>query len=200
MAQHVAVVRIEQQKTAATGADELAANGAILHAEVIPLIDMGIAHATGPALLVLPMFMHQRAKLRRLTGFKKRFAFQSKLLDEMQVGDHVLVAALGLGVLILQDRSGAARETSEEKQQIVFKIEFRIHRYLQRLDIDAVVRMEGEAGQSAAGGDILILLADRFSETIDLDLASKLRQLLWLDLAHPMYVERLQQRRGEASG
>src|ERR1700738_4911437 len=103
MAQLVAVVGIEQQKTAAAGADEFAANGAVLHAEVIPLIDMGIAHAAGPALLVLPMLMHQRPKLHRLTGFKKPFAFQSKLLDEMQVGGHVLVAALGFGVLVLQN-------------------------------------------------------------------------------------------------
>src|SRR5713226_4939277 len=147
-----------------------------------------------------PMLMHQRAKLRRLARFKKRFAFQSKLLDEMQIGDHVLVAALGLGVLILQNRAGAAREPGEEQQQIVFKIEFRIHRDLERRDIDRVIGIKREAGQSAARGDILILLADWFSETIDLDLASKLRQVLWLDLAHPMYVERLEQRCSEASG
>src|SRR5258707_14812384 len=58
MAQLVAVVGIEQQKTAAAGADEFAANGAVLHAEVVPLIDMGIAHAAGSALLVFPMLMH----------------------------------------------------------------------------------------------------------------------------------------------
>src|SRR5258705_10696620 len=135
MAQLVSVASVEQQKAAAARTDKFAANGSILHAEVIPLIDMGIAHATGPALLVLPMLMHQRAKLRRLTRFKKRFALQPELLDEMQVGDHVLVAALGLGVLILQDRAGAAREPGEEKQQIVFKIEFRIHRDPERRGI-----------------------------------------------------------------
>src|SRR5258707_3936522 len=183
MAQLVSVASVEQQKAAAARTDEFAANGSILHAEVIPLIDMGIAHATRPALLVLPMIMHQRPKLRRLTRFKKRFTFQSKLLDEMQVGDHVLVAALGLGVLILQDRSGAARKAGEEQQQIVLKIELGIHRYLQRLYIDAVVRMERKAGQSAAGGDVLILLSDRLAETVHLDFASELRQFLLLDLA-----------------
>src|SRR5216684_3157937 len=160
---------------------------------------MGIAHAARPALLVLPMLMHQRAKLGRLAGLKDRLALQSKLFDEMQVGDHVLVAALGFGVLILQDRPGTARKAGKEQQQIVFEIKLGIHRYLQRLYIDAVVRMEGEAGQSAARGDILILLADRLAEAIDLDFASELRQLLRLDLAHPVYIERLQQRRGEAS-
>src|SRR5260370_16810342 len=152
---------------------------------------MGIAHAARPALLVLPMLMHQRAKLRRLARFKKSFAFHSKLLDEMQIGDHVLDADAGRGVLILQSRAGAAREPGEEQQQIVFEIEFRIHRDLERRDIDRVIGIKREAGQSAARGDILILLADWFSETIDLDLASKLRQVLWLDLAHPIYVYRL---------
>src|ERR1700682_5412085 len=92
----------------------------------------------------------------------------------MEVGDHLFVAAYRFGVLILQNGAGASRETREEQQQIVFEIEFCIHRYLQRLDIHAVVRMERKAGQSAARGDILILLADWLAEAIDLDFASGL--------------------------
>src|ERR1700736_2337034 len=108
MAHLVAVFGVEQQKSAAARADELAANRAVLHAKVIPLVDLGIAHAAGPTLLMLPMLMHQRAKLRRLAGLEKHFALQSEFLDKMQVGDHVLIAVFGLGVLILQDRAGAA--------------------------------------------------------------------------------------------
>src|SRR5439155_10482580 len=102
VAQLVTVAGVEQQKSAAPRTDKLAADGAVLHAKIIPLVDLGIAHSAGPALLVLPMLMHQRAKLRRLAGLEKRFTFQSEFLDEMQVVDHLLVAVFGPGVLILE--------------------------------------------------------------------------------------------------
>ena len=62
-----------------------------------------------------------------------------------------------------------------------------------------VVGIEGEACQAAAGRDILILLADRLAEPIDFDFAGQLRQLLRLDLAHPVHMKRLQQRSREAA-
>ena len=71
MAQLVAVDGVEQQETAASRADKLAARGAVLHAKVVPLVDLRIAHAARPALLVLPVLMHQRTKSRRLAGLKR---------------------------------------------------------------------------------------------------------------------------------
>ena len=84
------------RKSAATGADQACCRtrAILLHAKVIPLVDLGVAHAAGPALLVLPMLMHQGAKLHGLAGLEQRLAFQSELLDEMQVVDHVLVVCL----------------------------------------------------------------------------------------------------------
>ena len=46
----------------------------------------------------------------------------------------------------------------------------------QRAGLDAAVRVEVEAGQAAEGGDVLILLADRLAEEVDLDAAGLLRR------------------------
>src|SRR5882724_2308961 len=55
MAEFVAISRIKHEKSAAAGTDQLAANGSVLHAELIPFVDLGITHPLRPALLVLPV-------------------------------------------------------------------------------------------------------------------------------------------------
>ena len=59
--------------------------------------------------------------------------------------------------------------------------------------------MEREAGDAAVGGDVLILLADRLAEPVDLDLAGQLGQLAGMQQPPAVRVERLEQRRGEAA-
>ena len=44
-------------------------------------------------------------------------------------------------------------------------------------------RIEREAGDAAVGGDVLVLLADRLAETVDLDVAGLLGQLARVDQA-----------------
>src|SRR5664279_1501606 len=60
--------------------------------------------------------------------------------------------------------------------------------------------MKCKAGQSTAGGYILVLLTNRLAETVDFDFASQFRQLLWFDLAHPVHIKRLQESCGETPG
>ena len=59
--------------------------------------------------------------------------------------------------------------------------------------------MEREAGDAAVRGDVLILLADRLAEPIDLDLAGELGELVRVQQPPPVRVERFQQRRREAA-
>ena len=46
----------------------------------------------------------------------------------------------------------------------------------QRRGLDRVVRVESEAGDAAEGRDVLILLADRLAQPVDLDVAGQLGQ------------------------
>ena len=92
-----------------------------------------------------------------------------------------------------------AREAGEEEQQVVFEVEQRVDRDLQRLGLDRAVRVEREAGQAAVRGDVLVLLADRLAQPIDLDLAGLLGELARMQQPAPVRVERLQQRGGEAA-
>ena len=46
------------------------------------------------------------------------------------------------------------------------------------LDVDGAVRVEGERGDAAVGRDVLVLLADRLLQEVDLDVARLLGELL----------------------
>ena len=63
-----------------------------------------------------------------------------------------------------------------------------------------VVGQETEAGDAAIGRDVLVLLADRLAQQVDLDVAGLPRQLLAVDERAVMGVQRPQQRGGEAAG
>ena len=45
-----------------------------------------------------------------------------------------------------------------------------------------------KARNAAEGSDVLVLLADRLLQALDLDVAGKLRQFLRVDLAHAVCV------------
>src|SRR6266446_3067849 len=57
--QLVAIGCIEHQEPSASRAHEFAANGAALPAELVPIINLGVAHAARAAFLVLPVLVHQ---------------------------------------------------------------------------------------------------------------------------------------------
>ena len=57
---------VEHQEPSSTGADQLAAEGAVRHGAIVPLIDFCIAHAHAALLLALPVDVHQAAELGQL--------------------------------------------------------------------------------------------------------------------------------------
>src|SRR5262245_16288334 len=59
--------------------------------------------------------------------------------------------------------------------------------------------MEREAREAAEGRDVLVLLADRLAEAVDLDVACLLGEILREHRATLVGVKGLQERRGEAS-
>ena len=93
-------------------------------------------------------------------------------------------------VLVLQDAAGAPRNSREEEQEVVFQVEEGLAVQLQRDRLDAVVRVESEAGDAAVGGDVLVLLADGLLEAVDLDLAGQSGQMAGQHGLHPVCAQR----------
>ena len=64
---------------------------------------------------------------------------------------------------------------------------------LERLDVDAAVRVERVGADAAVRGDVLVLLADRLAEDVDLDLAGGLGERARRDRGAARVRKRLQQ-------
>ena len=112
----------------------------------------------------------------QVADLQRLLALVAELLDEVEVVDHVLVAAAALLVLVLEDAAGGAAVAGEEQEQVVLEVVERLGVELERVGLDVAVGQELEAGQPAVGGDVLVLLADRLLEQVDLDVARLLGQ------------------------
>ena len=86
--------------------DELAAKRAVRHGEVVPVVDLGIAHAARAFLLALPVHVHEPGELVQVAAFECPLALEAEVLDEMEVLYHALVGGLALVVLFLEDLGG----------------------------------------------------------------------------------------------
>src|SRR5690242_10032267 len=60
--QALLLLGVEHQEAAAASPDQLAADGAVVEREVVPLVDLRIRHAARALALVLPMLVHQLAE------------------------------------------------------------------------------------------------------------------------------------------
>ena len=49
--------------------------------------------------------------------------------------------------------------------------------------VTVIIPVEREAGHAAEGGDVLVLLADRLAQTVDLDVAGQFGQLPGMQVA-----------------
>jgi hypothetical protein len=87
------------------------------------------------------------------------------------------VVLLRAVVLVLEDRGGAPGVAGEEEEEVVLQVEERLLADLAGPVLDAPVLVEGEGRDAADGRDVLVLLADRLAELVDLDVAGLLGQL-----------------------
>src|SRR5438874_2468607 len=102
MPQRFPILRIEQQESAAARADQLSTDRAIAPPELVPLVDLRIAHAARAPLFVLPMLVHQLTEFVAPSRFERGLTSESEVLDVMQVVDHLRIVGLGTRLLILQ--------------------------------------------------------------------------------------------------
>ena len=193
------VLRVEQEEAAAAGPDQLAPERSVLESQLVPLVDVRVAHAAGAPLLLLPLLVHQRAEAAECrpssSASRERSPSSFTSWRLASISGIVFLAAL---LLVGQDAAGASREAGEEQQQVVLEIEQRVHRHAKRLGLDAAVAVEREAGHAAKRRDVLVLLPDRLGEAVDLDVARQFGEFVRMEETAPVRVERLQERRGEA--
>jgi hypothetical protein len=83
--------------------------------------------------------------------------------------DHRFVVGLGLRLLLGQNQVRVSRVASEEHDEIGLQLRQRLAADAKRLYADGAVDVEVHDGQTTEGGDVLVLLAHRSTETLDLD-------------------------------
>src|SRR5208282_5008069 len=76
------VFGVKHEKTAAARADELAAERAVGHREVIPLVDLRVAHAAAALFFALPVHVHEPREFLEFSVFERVLALQPKDFDE----------------------------------------------------------------------------------------------------------------------
>ena len=135
------VIRIEQQEATAAGANQLSPNRAVLQCQLIPLVDLRVAHAAGATLLMLPLLVHQRAEPAPVT---LPSASRERSPSPSRRGGWRAFRRRPFGALLLvgQYVPGAPRKPGEEQQQVVLQIEQRIHRQPKWLGQHPVVAVE----------------------------------------------------------
>ena len=110
------------------------------------------------------------------------------------------IVALGALILVLEDFRSRAGKAGEEQEQIVLKRVAGLVVDRERHRFHRAVHAESEAGDPAEGGDVLVLLADRLAELVDLDMAGLLGELARMDDAAGLSMQGAQQRGREAAG
>jgi hypothetical protein len=127
------------------------------------------------------MHVHQLGEAAQIAALQRRLALAAELLHHVQLRDHIGVVMARPRVLLFKDRRRRARETGEKQQQVVFQVGQRLAFELQRRDLHAIVGQELETGDAAERGDVLILLAHRLMQQVDLDAAGLLGEFLARD-------------------
>src|ERR1700733_15105606 len=106
--QSLAVLGEEQQEAAAAGADELASDGSVVAADLVPAVNAFVAGSGRALLLVQPVLMHQLAEAAGVALLQRVLDAVPKLLDKMEIIEHGGVADLGANFLIVEHRRRVA--------------------------------------------------------------------------------------------
>ncbi len=167
---------------------------------IIPIVNDCVTHAGATDFFALPMHVHEAGEFVEVAGFKALEGFVAELFGEMHVVEHRLVVALGLLVLIFEDRGGAARVAGEKQQEVVLEVEERLFGNTRGAVFDAAVFVKREGGDTSDGGDVLVLFTDGFAEFVELDVAGLFGELGGGDKALLRRMERFKERGREAAG
>src|SRR5437867_2145147 len=168
----VLTLAVEEEEASATGAGDLPASGARVPGRLIPLVDPGIGDAGGQLPLRYPGLVQVFAQRADVTPDQVVAQRDRHRLDHMQRFDHAGPVAFTAAFLLAQDLRRIARAAGEEEHQAGFELCLELFLQAQRLDHHAV-GIELNEVQAAEAGRILVLLADRHLQLVDLDLAGE---------------------------
>ena len=131
----------------------------------------GIAHAAGNVLLVFPVLV-QIAPNSGGRGRPPRLPCgpQAEFLDEVQIVEHFGVGLLAANLLVFENLAGAAMKPVKNSSRLSSRLKS-VSGDPQGTGLDLVAGVESKTGDAAVGGNVLVLLADRFVQPVDLDVA-----------------------------
>src|SRR5262249_3822293 len=108
------VLGVEHEKAATAGPDQLAAQGPVLARQIVPAVDVAVAHPATALFLVLPVDVHQLPEGVQIPLLECFFAPKAQILDEMKIVDHGPVGRFALVVLFLEDARGGTTVAGEK--------------------------------------------------------------------------------------
>src|SRR5579871_2167766 len=146
------------------------------------------------------MLVHELAEGDEVAAFQRSLGAEADVLYVVEIVDHGNVVLLGARILIAQQAGRGSCKTREEDQEIVGKRVARVLLKRKRLRFDCAVAAKREAGDAAERRDVLVLLADRLLEEVNLDMTGLLGELAWVNDVAGLRMQRAQQRGGKAAG
>src|SRR5262245_16654132 len=158
---------VDEQEAAPSRPADLAAEGAVRAGALVHLLDRGVADAGGQAALELPALVQGLAEAVEVARLERRLELEGERLDPVELRE----AVGGARALLGEDRVGPARAPGEEEVDPRREAAQVGRGQPQRAGLDRAVPPEAEGPQAAVGGDVLVLLADRLAEPLDLDRA-----------------------------
>ena len=169
---------VDEQEPAAARADQLAADRRRCGAPACRACrSRSIAMPGRAPALVLPVLVHQLGVAPRGRPARAAASWLSQPISfvAVQVLEHLLVAA-PCACPGRRGRATRARASPGVEEQEVARAGARsvVGAELERLDVDRAVGIERVGADAAVRGDVLVLLADRLLEDVDLDLAGRL--------------------------
>src|SRR5262249_8247972 len=122
--------------------------------------------------LMLPVLMHQPAKVGEVASLERTFAAQTELFHVIQIVNHRRVAASDAAILISQDLRSRPRITGKEHQQIIFQGVPNFFVEPEGDSFDGAIPVKSETHHSAECRDILILSPNWLLQQVDFDVTS----------------------------
>src|SRR5262249_27619718 len=154
----------EKEKTASTGAKQFSAQSSGTQPSLITFIDVCVGDGAFERFLDLPRFVQQ---------FSKRVEVPSRCEDVAELTSDFAHPAkrgamfTGICFLPVQPLAGRPRLARIKNDQAAVQFPLGLSRADYRIHADMSVRLKTNHLQAAVGGDILILLSDRLSESFD---------------------------------
>src|SRR5262249_42660912 len=166
----------EHEKSAASGAQQLAALCAGVDGSLISLVDDPVGDATGHLPLRLPSHVQhfsERLNIPRTKVLESGFGQTNHLAH----GIRFRAGRCHLGGLLLQQSRRRSGHPGIKEDQACLQVGNDVRRANDLLHFDRFVRMEANEVEAAIGRSVLVLLSDRLAATFYFDLATFGREL-----------------------